>query len=106
MFRSYDHRQAEIFPPEPEEKYVDQHAKYSVNWKLHLPPCKHPYFDAVVGLKWSYDHEKYARVPTGRLPNAAEVKGGDSGKSGYPGSPSWELGSKPQSQKPQLFKNA
>jgi hypothetical protein len=54
----------------------------------------YPYFDAVVGLVWSYDPESYAggSVAAGRVSHAGQVKGDDSDRKGYPGPPDWGLG--------------
>jgi hypothetical protein len=56
-------------------------------------PRRYPYFDVVVGLAWSYDHESYAggSVADGRVSHAGQVKD-DPDKKGYPGSPCWGLG--------------
>jgi hypothetical protein len=57
-------------------------------------PLRHPYFDIVVGLAWSYDPESYAggNVVIGRVSNAGEVKVDDSNKKIYSGPPGWGFG--------------
>ena len=45
-------------------------------------PWRYPYFDAVVGIVWSYDPESYAggSYATGRVSHARQVKGDDQTK--------------------------
>jgi hypothetical protein len=58
------------------------------------PPPRQPYFGVVGGSVWSSDTKSYAggSVATGRLARVKQVKGDDSDKQWYHGSPYWGLG--------------